>query len=318
MKKKNRLRKTAVMSIITLFLLFLSTAVFASAPPPPPPSDPGDLTPGVTHDISIKFNDGFNNTRTFKVYIPQGLTGPAPMVVDIHGHGGTSDIGGYHGIKALADEKGFIWVSPQGSNPLGLGNSWNGVVCCPGASAMGGVNVNDVGFIRKMVSWVKARADVDPDRVYAHGHSNGAALTHQLGLQAADIFAAIAPVSFPLVEYGVWSWPSQPVAVLQVLGNRDPLMFAGMLTLYGTTEDGFNDWAFMNGCAGWPFPSITQSWNWNAWRKTYCDCNGGVKVEMLKLDAGHAPYLTGAGDAWNDNGVDLAREIVDFFYQFSR
>ena len=45
-----------------------------------------------------------------------------------------------------------------------------------------------------MISLTEKRYSIDSTRVYATGHSNGATMTWALGLDAAELFAAIAPV----------------------------------------------------------------------------------------------------------------------------
>ena len=53
---------------------------------------------------------------------------------------------------------------------------------------------DDVEFIRQLIGITEERYSIDSSRVYATGHSNGATMTWALGLDAAALFAAIAPV----------------------------------------------------------------------------------------------------------------------------
>src|SRR5262249_25657301 len=141
-------------------------------------------------DMSMAFG---GRARTFRVHVPPGYTGKraVPLVLDLHAPGETLGLQQYlSGFAQKSDEAGFIVVWPQGVHA-----SWNGNDCCGGALAE---NIDDVGFLRALVSEVETIANIDHSRVYATGHSNGASMVHRLACEAADLFAAVAPVAFPL------------------------------------------------------------------------------------------------------------------------
>ena len=84
--------------------------------------------------------------------------------------------------------------------PSGLagpsGAAWNVGPCCV-------ANVDDVAFARALVAQVSATACIDPKRVYAAGFSMGGGMAHYLACHAADVFAAVAPSSFDLLQENV-------------------------------------------------------------------------------------------------------------------
>src|SRR5262245_29366030 len=128
-------------------------------------------------------------TRTYLVHVPASYTGASavPLVVDIHGlSSNASQQRALSGFIARSDEHGFIVVHPEGVN-----NAWNGGICCSTAT-------DDVAFIRALVAQMHVEANIDAQRVYATGLSNGGAMTHRLACEAADIFAAAAPLAFPI------------------------------------------------------------------------------------------------------------------------
>jgi polyhydroxybutyrate depolymerase len=128
------------------------------------------------------------------------------------------------GLPAKADAAGFVLVGPEGS---GTRQTWNAGNCC-GAAVRD--QVDDVGFIRSLVQALSAEVCVDPDRVFATGHSNGAMMSHRLACEAADLIAAIAPAAGglenldrstdPPTELFACN-PTRPVPVMHLHGMAD-------------------------------------------------------------------------------------------------
>lgn len=123
-------------------------------------------------------------TRTYQVHVPASYDGSVvvPLVMDFHGF--TSNGGqqaALSGMVQLSDREGFIVAHPDGVN-----NAWNVGLCC------GNAGIDDVGFIRAVVAAIGAEANVDPQRIYATGLSNGGAISQRLACEAADLFAAAA------------------------------------------------------------------------------------------------------------------------------
>ena len=52
-----------------------------------------------------------------------------------------------------------------------------------------------IGFFEELINQIKSEYNVDEDRIYAFGHSFGAAMTYSLGCRLTDTFAAIVPMS---------------------------------------------------------------------------------------------------------------------------
>jgi polyhydroxybutyrate depolymerase len=244
---------------------------------PPPVSlascaSPSTLVAGNSDD-SIEF-DG--DRRTFLVHVPPNLdpSTPVPLVVDMHGLTSTAGAqAGLSGWRAKADEEGFIVVHPQG-----LGNSWNGGDLCCGSSQSG--NVDDEGFIRAMIAKLQEQGCIDPKRVYATGLSNGGAMSHLLACQAADLFAASAPVSM-----GNGTRPCEPVRPISVVmtrGTQDTLVaFDG--GLFPSAEADFREWAELDECQGEP-EQVDELC------RAFTNCAAGVEVKLCALAAGHVLY----------------------------
>ncbi len=159
-------------------------------------------------------------TRTYIVHLPpvyDSVT-PLPLVVVLHGGGGNAaGTEKQTGMSAKADQAGFIAVYPNGTGPLDdrllTWNTWN---CCGYAEQR---NVDDVAFIRALVAQLARDERIDPARIFATGLSNGGMMSYRLACEAADLFAAIAPVSGALNTDACA--PAQPVSVIAFHGTAD-------------------------------------------------------------------------------------------------
>lgn len=174
--------------------------------------------------------------RTFVLDVPESaLTGaPVPLVLVYHGVFSTgAEIEANTGFPAKAAAEGFITAAGDG-----IGKSWNAGVCCQPAQ---GENVDDVGFTRDMVAAIESEYCIDPERVYATGFSNGSAMVFRLACEAADLFAAFAPVGGSLALFPCE--PSQP-RPMQITN-----MIADPVVDYRLGEFSFGELLRLNACS---------------------------------------------------------------------
>lgn len=247
-------------------------------PPPRASGCEGSILGAGDHALTLE-HDG--QTREYLVHVPAGYEGtePVPLVVDLHGLTSSATAqAALSGWRRKADAEGFIVVHPQG-----LGNSWNGGALCCGSSQRN--DVDDEGFVRALVDAMKRDACIDAQRVYATGLSNGGALSHLLACNAADVFAATAPVS---MGNGTRPCePSRPISVVMVRGTRDPLVaFDG--GLFPSAREDFEQWGRVNGCQ-------SEASTASELCTTFAECDGGVEVTLCALDAGHVLYQNAQG-----------------------
>ncbi|HXJ34837.1 MAG TPA: PHB depolymerase family esterase [Candidatus Eisenbacteria bacterium] len=228
-----------------------------------------------------------------------------PLVVDIHGWTATDEIQrALSGFLALSDARGFIVVYPQG-----VGNAWNGGVCCTNTPT-------DVEFIRAMVAQMHVEANIDARRVYVTGLSNGGAMTHRLACEAADLFAAAAPLAFPISLSPPSSCqPSRHIPVLTFMGLTDMLVAYNGGT-WPSAAATFAHWRSTDACGtGTPEVHIAQG---NSYCDTDTSCADGVQVGLCSITAqafpgqfydGHILYL--------NPDYNLAVLAWDFMSQFT-
>jgi polyhydroxybutyrate depolymerase len=246
--------------------------------------------------------------RSIRVHVPASYDPrtPTPVVFDFHGY--TMSAQSQEDLTLLpekSDEAGFIAVHPDGT---GSPRGWNGGDCC-GTPAS--TDLDDVGFVLALLTELDRRLCVDPDRVYATGFSNGGFLSHRLACEAADRFAAIAPVA------GVMGLdacdPVRPVPVMHTHGTSDGIVpyNGGGFTGYRSAPATVDDWAARNGCTGEPIETFAQG---DARCVSHGGCSGGADVVLCTI--------TGGGHTWPGGGyfpgghisTDLA--VTDAMWDF--
>ena len=223
--------------------------------------------------------------RDYILHVPPGYTGdtPVPLLVDWHPlltdaqYQRTSS-----GYAAVADREGFIVVYPDG-----IDNAWNIGPCCTRSR-----DVDDLGFARMLVDKIKAQACIDPKRVYAAGFSMGGGMSHFLGCKAADVFAAVAPAAFDLIEEYECE-PARPITVISFRGTSDFIVpYSGGASTPPTSypldpihflgaQGTFEKWAELNQCTGTPTASSGGC-------ETYTQCAAGVEVTLCTSGGGHS------------------------------
>ena len=151
-----------------------------------------------------------------------------PLIVTLHGLGGTHTTMMRGNAIDLAEAGGYILLAPMGYNPRG----WYGIPAGPprAGGAGRGANTNDPPNLRELsekdtmnvLALVRKEFNVDDQRIYLMGHSMGGAGTYYLAVKYPDIWAAIgvlAPAAFGLQPSSLSAVPKLPVMVIH--GDMD-------------------------------------------------------------------------------------------------
>src|SRR5262249_36815190 len=200
---------------------------------------------------------------------------------------------------------------PEGYEGAGTTRSWNAGTCCPPATTD---SIDDVGFARAVVADIQSQANIDPLRIYATGLSNGGGMSHRLACEAADLFAAVAPVACPLLldPFSICQ-PIRPIPVLAFAGLTDVVVpyaggesqpFPGVF--FPPAPDSFAYWVGADGCGGGS-PDIVEHLGNGASCDTYTTCAGGVSVGLCSIHGTPVPVYSGHILYLNTDGVDVAQ-----------
>lgn len=191
--------------------------------------------------------------RPYDVFVPTSYKSsvPTPLVMLLHGMGiSGAQMESIFELQPVAEERGFLYVHPDGTkNPDGE-PFWNATDACCNAYDQ---PVDDSAYLEAIIEQVQVTFNVDPKRIYLFGVSNGGFMSYRMACDHADKIAAIVSLAGATFLDSTRCKPSQPVSVLEIHGTADEdVPFDG-----GQGYDGHPfpsaattvaDWAVYNGC----------------------------------------------------------------------
>ncbi|MGM0442489.1 MAG: alpha/beta hydrolase family esterase, partial [Elusimicrobiota bacterium] len=180
-------------------------------------------------ESDLKYINHRDRDRSYYIYEPPGWDGQSslPVVFLFHGGGGNARTAlYYYDLEKTARKHNFLLVAPNGSGEFDdVLLTWNVEF---GFGYAYKNDVDDIGFIKKLVKKLNQDYPIDARRIYATGLSNGAIFCHLLAAQPGNRFAAIAPVagtaggSVPGEKKIIMPPdPPVPVAVCMIHGSLD-------------------------------------------------------------------------------------------------
>lgn len=247
--------------------------------------------------------------RDFIVYIPDSYEhiSKSAVVFVFHGFGGSNDQIMFNSdINSIAERENFIVVYPQGSSFFGYPH-WN----------VGGwtnsSSVDDVGLIDFLIELISQEYNINHDRIYATGMSNGGFFSFLLGCQLSEKFAAVASVTGSMTNETFNECnPQREVPVLQIHGTDDSIVTYNGNSAIGSigVSQVLSYWSSNNYCSTNPEVSdITDS-----------NPNDNIHVQRFLFDGGingsvveHYKIYGGEHVWFNYEDINSSELIWEFF-----
>ena len=214
--------------------------------------------------------------------------GNYPVVIALHGRGG-SNSQWISTLRSFTESGEFIGVYPQGHL-----NSWN--------LGQEPSKADDIAFIEQIIDSLLLYSNVDSERIFVLGSSNGAGLANKLGAESNKI-KAIAPVASQLISSIAITPNKKPVSVFQVNGEKDTT-----IPINGGDKFGHNFLSAIKSAEKWAghfncdaTPEIVYENNTSIYTFSNCDSDVSIKYFVIK-NAGHsvgADYPQLWNEIWN-------------------
>jgi polyhydroxybutyrate depolymerase len=258
--------------------------------------------------------------RSYILYLPASMdrSKPAPLVFVFHGGTGNAESAiRMSRFNETADRYGFAVVYPNGTGRLSgdILLTWNGGDCCGYAQEK---NVDDVGFVRAILPDLQTMVAVDPKRIYGTGMSNGGILAQRLGCEAADLFAAIAPVAGTL-NFSPCN-PSRPVSVIEFHGTADQhIPYGGgygpkslVNVDFASVKFSIEFWTVFDGCNSQPQTDTANDIRHDTWT----GCAGAASVELYTIVGGGHAWPGGLGGMPDSDPPTTSISATELMWQF--
>ncbi|CAD7966390.1 unnamed protein product [Amoebophrya sp. A25] len=235
------------------------------------PTDGLSSIGGTHHCLDVAFQNTVTRRCWFQ-YVPQDLRSPAqltkvPLVLDMHGGGGcaASHALSYSTWRQTADALaataagGFVVVFPQAAHPAG---NW----AATGSEPVVGdktAHIGDIDFLKLLISHVvtattsggaggqtpaqrqtNANLQIDRERVYASGYSNGCMMAQRLAFEASHVVAGMGCIAGNMMNWELGGRATRTHAI-----NRFSFSTMPVIHVHGDQDDSIQGtmWSFALG-----------------------------------------------------------------------
>ncbi len=270
--------------------------------------------------------------RTFLYHIPKNTATPPPLIIALHGGGGSGESminltkGGFN---TLSEEYGFIVVYPDA-----IEKHWNdgrGIEDYYSNRE----NIDDVKFISSLINHFYSNFNIDKSRVFVTGMSNGGLMSFRLACELNEKIKAIATVAASMSE-NIYSTCqiSKPISVMIIHGTEDLIIpFEGGAITFNNTylgevigaENTANYFSNINSCTNTTNKQYLADTDpedgTRVWKIENINCENGTKVMLLGIDGGGhtwpdgSPYFPESIIGRVCKDINGCEEIVKFFLE---
>jgi polyhydroxybutyrate depolymerase len=280
------------LNLVSLILLiaFLRAGMVATphADVPPAPDTPPQ-TRTLRHD---------GKDRSYVIWVPPQRREDEryPVILLLHPAASTGKIVWEQtSLPRIARENRAILIAPDGLN-----KTWNTHWWKKG-------QVDDLGFLTRLLDAVVKDDNGDPERIYVTGMSAGAGMTFSLALTIGDRLAAIGPVANNLgkEELDQPHRLTKPLPIVHIMGTQDnSVPYAGgrVLGIWPvlSADDTIAFWVKHNRCRAKPtsedLPDTNTADNSRVRRISYTG-SGGADVVHYRIEGGGHTWPNGPDDA---------------------
>ncbi len=263
--------------------------------------------------------------RTYRVHVPQNYRAARAVPLLFAFHGGSGDMehmanDRHYGLISKSEAEGFIVVFPNGYSKLKSGKfaSWNAGNCCANARDE---QIDDVGFVRKMIAAVSQTFNINSHQIYATGMSNGGMMAYRLACEMSDTFKAIAAVAG--TDNTISCRPDSAVSILHIhAANDDHVLFNGgagaqsrdasKVTNFTSVPNTIDQWVQHNQC----LPTLQRLFDQKeAFCEVYRHCQNNTQVQLCVTQTGGHSWPGGVKPR-TDESPSQAISAVDVMWRF--
>jgi len=258
-------------------------------------------------------------TREYYISLPKNTSKPVPLIINFHGFlDHAINQKEFSQMDNYAHQNGVGVVYPEG-----IKRSWN-----VGKAILN--DENDIGFVNTLIDSVSSKYNIDSNRIYACGFSNGGSFSYELMCSLSNKIAAFGSVggNFSINENRLCNIDRE-IPLIHIHGTRDRLQKYNSLDRdFLSTIESVNYWAKYNQLDIKVVENIEDIHKKDGTaveKYTYSKNNSNTQVIHFKVvDGGHLWLGSPIGDRFlerllfgrNNHEINSSEEIVDFFLKY--
>ena len=255
--------------------------------------------------------------REYILYIPDSYSPneSTPLLFNFHGYQSNAfEQMNYGDFRPIADTANFLIVHPMGTVDA-LGNThWN--------VGWGTSTTDDLGFASALIDSLVIDYNIDTDRIYSTGMSNGGFMSYLLACELSNRIAAIASVTGSM-NVGQFESCSceHPMAIMEIHGTIDASVPYYGSYLFEPIEDVVNYWVEFNNCDIDPqvtdMPDIDPTDGSTVKHYLYSGGDQGIEVEHYKVINGTHTWPGSQYDIGGTNyDINASTEVWKFLSKY--
>ena len=257
--------------------------------------------------------------REYYVSLPEDTSKPFPMIINFHGFlSHAMDQQGFSQMDNYAHQNGIGVIYPEG-----IKKSWN-----VGKAILN--DENDIGFVNALIDSVSLKYNIDSNRIYACGFSNGGTFSYELICGLSNKIAAFGSVggNFSINENRLCNIERE-IPLIHIHGTRDRLQkYNHSDGDFLSTIESVNYWANYNQFDIKVVENIEDFHKKDGTtveKHTYSKNNSNTQVIHFKVVKGGHLWLGSPIADWltlrlffgrNNHEINSSKEIVDFFLKY--
>ena len=258
-------------------------------------------------------------TREYYLSLPEDTSKPFPLIINFHGFlSHAIEQQEFSQMDNYAHLNGVGVIYPEGIN-----KSWN-----IGKDMMS--EENDIGFVNALIDSVTSKYNIDSDRIYACGFSNGGEFSYELMCGLSNKIAAFGSVGGNFIINEKRSCNiNREIPLIHIHGTKDRLAkYNGYNGYFLSTISSVDFWAKHNQLDKMVVENIEdihKKDRTTVEKYTFYKDNSDTKVIHLKvINGGHVWLGSPTFDLFyqkllfgrNNHEINSSKELVDFFLKY--
>lgn len=247
--------------------------------------------------------------REFMLYIPTSYHPDSTysLMLNFHGYGGkANEHMANTNMNQIAEQEDFIVAYPQGLC-LDGSSHWNAALNSSGNKS----NVDDLDFVTTLINHLSQNYNIDNERVYACGYSNGGFFSYALACYLSDKIAAIGSVSGTMLSTSTNCNPTHPTPIIDLHGTSDFVVPYTGGEGYIPKLSVLDYWTTFNGNNKSPIINAYNSSGLVIEHYTFENNINNISIEHYKINGGEHIWFT------NDfQGKSTSKVIWDFVSKY--